>query len=93
MKFETEKSDVEKLRLQIQNVDLALRNKDSDLGKIKTTLQSTNSDQTGLESRLSTRKQQLAELNSDLDSCNLELGLVINKKHPLYKSNSLIQIQ
>lgn len=75
-KFEAEKSDVEKLRMQIQNVDMALRNKDTELGKMKTVLQSTNTEYVNLESRLATRKQHLTELVSNLDSCNLELNQV-----------------
>lgn len=75
-KFEAEKSDVEKLRMQIQNVDMALRNKDTELGKMKTVLQSTNTEYVNLESRLVTRKQHLNELVSNLDSCNLELNQV-----------------
>lgn len=75
-KLESEKNDVEKLRLQIQNVDMALRNKDIDLEKMKNLILSSNSEHCNLENRLMNRKQHLNDILMDLDSYNTKMNQV-----------------
>lgn len=75
-KYESEKSDIEKLRMQIQNMDLAMRNKDTDLAKIKTDLPAVNNEHAMLESRLQARKANLAELNDNIHTISDELSKV-----------------
>lgn len=69
-KHEMERSDIEKLKFQIQNMDAAMKTKDNDLPKIKYQLQTSMNEQVSLESKLTTRKLTLNELNANTQTLN-----------------------
>ena len=75
-KYSSEKEEIERLKIQIQHMESAMKNKDQDLGKIRTDLQIVSSEQASLEARISTRKEYLFELNNNLESVNFELSKV-----------------
>jgi chromosome segregation ATPase len=75
-KYSTEKEEIERLKIQIQHMESAMKNKDQDLGKIKTDLQIITSEQASLEARVISRKELLFDLNSNLESVNFELTKV-----------------
>ena len=75
-KHESERAEIEKLHLQIQHMEAAMRTKDNELSKIKTDLQLCVAEQSTLEIRTSTRRTHLAELNAKLDALNADLARV-----------------
>jgi chromosome segregation ATPase len=76
-KYEMEQDAIEKLKLQIQHMESAMKTKDNDLTKIKIDLQNVISEQALLESKLSAKKENYAQLNSSTLSLNEEVFKVI----------------
>ena len=75
-KYEAEQSAIEKLKLQIQHMETAMKSKDNDLTKIKTDLQFVISEQASLEARLNSRKGNLNELTNSIQAVESEISMV-----------------
>jgi chromosome segregation ATPase len=73
-KFDAERNDVDKLRLQCSHMDSAMRSKDGDLLKIKADLQSCTNEMLSVEARVGARKTHLAELTTELNTYEDELA-------------------
>jgi epidermal growth factor receptor substrate 15 len=76
-KYEIERDAIEKLKLQIQHMDTAMKSKDSELSKIKNDLKMASSEQNNLETKLTARNATLTELNTSLKIANEILAQVI----------------
>jgi epidermal growth factor receptor substrate 15 len=72
-KYLTEKEEIERLKMQIQHMDAAMKNKDHDLSKIKSDLQILVSEQASLEMRINSRRNVMLEVNNSFDLINIEL--------------------
>ena len=72
-KFELDQNDVEKLKLQIQHMGAAMKNKDLDLMKIKNDLQLVMNEQSSIDTRITNRKSFLNEMNNSLQMVEKEI--------------------
>jgi epidermal growth factor receptor substrate 15 len=72
-KYELDNSEIEKLKLQIQHMDAAMKSKDQELMKIKTDLHAITNEQASLEARISARKAYFNEMTQSVQSVENEI--------------------
>lgn len=73
-KYELDNSEIEKLKLQIQHMDAAMKSKDQELMKIKTELHTMTNEQASLEARITARNSFLNEMTQGVHSVENEIS-------------------
>ena len=71
--------EIDRLKIQINHMELAMKNKDNDLNKIKAELKSFQSEKANLEIKLHSKKNNLSEVNNNVQLANEQVNRNKNK--------------